>query len=629
MTALRRSARSIVEDAASDPRQYVEELKEAYFFANQQRPSAAEVASWRESLYALAALLTETGLGDLEMLLEYPLPLCSLRADAVLVGVHPQTREPAYVVVELKQWSAARTISGSDDLCEVRGLKPRRAQLHPVAQVRRYCAYLVDLTRELEGHEDRVSGVAFLHNAADDDVASLLAAPVACDRLFTRTRREAFAAFLRERIAPDPDFRLVDALLDSRRAPATRLLDAAADEVLGRRHFTLLGEQQKAFSLVLRTLAEVHRQGNGRKEIVLVSGGPGSGKSVIALSLLGELARRGHPVAHATGSKSFTRTLQRTLTEGRSGTGKLFTYFNSFGKARANDLDVLILDEAHRLRETSNGAPAGSKWALRRQIDELIDAARVPVFLLDEHQVVRPGETGTAAVIGKAAAERGIIVRHVDLDAQFRCGGSRAYEAWVLRLLGLEPGGPYRWQGDGKFTVRVAGSPAELEDVLRAKRAEDRTARITAGFCWPWSPPNRDGTLVDDIVIGTWRRPWNIASPEPLRGLPPSDLWATDPAGFGQIGCIYTAQGFEYDWNGVIFGPDLVWRGDNWHADRSESWDKALKAASETDFGRLIRNTYKVLLTRGMAGTVLFSTDPETQDRLRELVHGGADGGAG
>ncbi|WP_369358725.1 DNA/RNA helicase domain-containing protein [Streptomyces sp. cg2] len=622
MALLRRSARSLADDAALDHRQYVAALRSAYRFTYRQLPSGAEVASWHESLHALALLLVDAGLADLEMLLEYPLPMCSLRADVILAGAHPETGEPAYVVVELKQWSAATRIEDSDDLCQVPGIVPHRAQLHPVAQVRRYCEYLVDLTCELDGNEQRVTGVAFLHNAEDDAVRSLLTAPLAGGRLFTHTRRAAFAAFLRDRIAPDPEYRTADALLGSRTAPATRLLDAAAEEVLHRRHFTLLGAQQKAFSLVLRTLAHVHNEGDGRKEIVLVKGGPGSGKSVIALSLLGELARQGRPVAHATGSKSFTRTLQRKVTEGRSGTGKLFTYFNSFERTRGNDLDVLILDEAHRLRETSNGAPAGSRWATRRQIDELIEAARVPVFLLDEHQVVRPGETGTAEVIEKAAADRGIIVRHVDLDAQFRCGGSRAYEAWVLQLLGLEPGGAHRWRGDANFEVRVADSPAQLEDFLRARRDEGRSARITAGFCWPWSRPGKDGTLVDDVTIGSWRRPWNISAPEGLGGLPPSDLWATEPAGFGQIGCIYTAQGFEYDWSGVILGPDLVWRGRNWHAVRSASRDKALNGASDADFTRLIKNTYKVLLTRGMAGTVLYSTDPETQAKLKELVQG-------
>jgi DUF2075 family protein len=143
---------------------------------------------------------------------------------------------------------------------------------------------------------------------------------------------------------------------------------------------------------------------------------------------------------------------------------------------------------------------------------------------------------------------------------------------------------------------------------------------MTAGFCWRWSDADPQSGLVDDVVIGDWRRPWNVKGDRGVNGAPPSQLWATDPAGFDQIGCIYTAQGFEYDWNGVIFGPDLVWRDDRWIADRAASKDSVVARADQSDYDRLIRNTYKVLLTRGMVGTALYSTDPETREKLRDLV---------
>ncbi|MFD8547674.1 DNA/RNA helicase domain-containing protein [Streptomyces sp. NPDC059649] len=630
MTLLRVSAGSLAEEAKSVHRPYVESLENEYFFTYRKPPSEAEVRSWRESLAALAQLLVSARLGDVEMLIEYRLPMCSLRADAVLAGVHPVSGEPSYVVVELKQWSAARMIPGSNDLCDVPGIRPRRALLHPVSQVGRYREYLVDLTQIFDGGPERVDAAAFLHNAKSADVSDLLATSVAGGRLFTATTRDEFAGFLRERIQADPERRAGDALLQSRHSPALKLMEVAADQVMRREHFRLLGDQQKAFSLTLRTLEKVRNEGLGGKEVVLITGGPGSGKSVIALSLMGHLLRHQRRVAHATGSKSFTKTLHKMVSGERHGVAKLFTYFNSFDRARPNDLEVLILDEAHRLRETSNGAPAGSKWAVRRQIEEVLDAAQVPVFLLDQHQVVRPGETGTVEAIEKAAADRGLTVRHVDLNGQFRCGGSRSYETWVLKLLGLEPGGPERWLGDESFDVCVAESPEQLERFLQTKRDQGMTARMAAGFCWPWSPPRKDGTLVNDVTIGPWQRPWNVNDPSGAGGNPPSDLWATDPAGFGQIGCIYTAQGFEYDWSGVILGPDLLWRSGGWIVDPTASEDPAIKnhhrgrrssaTASRADLARLIRNTYKVLLTRGMAGTILYSPDDQTRAKLFELV---------
>jgi len=308
----------------------------------------------------------------------------------------------------------------------------------------------------------------------------------------------------------------------------------------------------------------------------------------------------------------------------------LFKYFNSFMTAERNGFDVLVCDEAHRMRETSaNRYTRAELRTGRPQVRELIDAARVPVFLLDQHQVVRPGETGTAQLIRQHAGELGLDVVEIALDAQFRCGGSRTFEEWVLRLLGLDPGGPIPWTGDTYFELQVASSPAELERALQAKADAGYGARMTAGFCWPWSDPRPDGSLVDDVTIGNWRRPWNLRGERGVGGAPPASLWATDPAGFGQVGCIYTAQGFEYDWNGVILGPDLVWREGRWVAQPKGSKDPALRGLSPDEAGPLLRNVYKVLLTRGMVGTVVHSVDPETQELLRSSVAGRAEAGGG
>ncbi|WP_312881724.1 DNA/RNA helicase domain-containing protein [Actinomadura alba] len=210
----------------------------------------------------------------------------------------------------------------------------------------------------------------------------------------------------------------------------------------------------------------------------------------------------------------------------------------------------------------------------------------------------------------------------VPLDGQFRAGGSRTYGEWVLRLLGLRDGGPQRWTGDENFEVTSAESPYELEAVLHSRLQAGFSARMTAGFCWPWSNPRKDDTLVLDVEVGDWVRPWNVKGERGVGNFPPSALWATADGGFEQIGCVYTAQGFEYDWNGVIIGPDLLWRNGRLITVRSASKDPALKKNGITDeqADRLIRNTYKVLLTRGMVGTVLYSVDEETQEFLAELV---------
>jgi hypothetical protein len=618
---LRQSAsglRSMLESPSA-----VEQMTARLLATTGRRPAAGELRAWKASLPVLANDLVSEGLGGVEVLVEQQLPLTSRRIDAVLVGVHPRTGAPSYVLVELKQWSAARAFSGDSELVRIDAYGERPV-LHPLVQVAGYRDYLLDFLPGLEGDGERVAAVAYLHNATDHGVADLRSgSPEPLVRMFTGQRKGDFLAFLRTRLDPDvPGVEAADTLLGMRAGPSRQLLAVAAKEIQEREQFVLLDEQRVAYELVLH---EVERARSAdHKSVVIVTGGPGTGKSVIALSLLGELARQGRSVLHATGSRSFTQTLRTVAGRGATRVRAMFKYFNSFMEAERNSLDVLILDEAHRIRETSaNRYTKAAQRTGRPQIDELIAAARVPVFLLDEHQVVRPGELGTVDEIRSYAADLGLPVHVIPLDDQFRCGGSIAYVRWVQRLLGLQPGGPEVWRDEGGFEVRAADSPEELEAMLVQRRREGFGARITAGFCWPWSDPREDGSLVDDVVIGSWSRPWNVKGDRAINGLPPAALWATDPAGFGQVGCIYTAQGFEYDWNGVILGRDLVWRTDHWVVDRSANRDPDLRNSSrvpDEEFDRLVRNVYRVLLTRGMVGTVIYSCDPETQEFLRTLL---------
>ncbi|EDY63860.1 ATP/GTP-binding protein [Streptomyces pristinaespiralis ATCC 25486] len=596
-------------------------LTERFVHMHGYRPGASEVRSWERSIPVLAATLNDAGLGDVEMMLEYALPLNSKRADVVLAGVHPVTGEPSYVVVELKQWSQALPHEDDPTLCHVDAYA--HPVLNPIEQVRRYSEYLVNFNGAVADHGHRVNGVAFLHNATEFGVSGLR--EIERDGrglLFTGERRGAFIDHLRTLLSAEhPGARAADELCDGVAVPSKQLMSVAAEEVRERTQFVLLDEQQVAYRMVLNAVQKAKNA--DRKEVVIVTGGPGTGKSVIALQLLGELYRRGVPALHATGSQSFTKTMRKIAGARKREVQDLFKYFNSFMTAEKNTLGALICDEAHRIRETSANrfTRAGLRTG-RAQIDELIDVAYVPVFFLDEHQVVRPGEMGTVADIKEAATKRGIPCHVVPLDSQFRCGGSDAYLRWVVRLLGLESGGPVTWDPDGRMQLLVADSPQEMEAFLEARRAQGYGARMSAGYCWRWSPEPKPGEpLPPDVVIGDWARPWNLRGDRAVSGAPPSALWATAPAGFGQVGCVYTAQGFEYDWSGVILGPDLVWRGDRWVTDRAESKDPVFKrSTSDGDVDRLIRNTYKVLLTRGMVGTVVYSTDPETRAKLRELV---------
>ncbi|KZB87399.1 ATP-binding protein [Amycolatopsis regifaucium] len=606
-------------------------LQEQAGFVLESRVGTSEVASWRKSLPILLADLADAGLGDVEVLLEHQLPHSKQRIDVVLCGIHPRSGQSSFVFIELKQWSKAE--SYLSEVINVPGLDGR--PLHPAEQVHGYRQYFVDHTPALADRPQAVHGMAYLHNARRPDVAGLLQHnPSPDDRVFTMDDKAAMGAHLNAVLDSSVTRRANVAVGDEfsgfSHRPTKPLLELAAAEIKDREQFVLLDEQKVAYELVLHAV-ERSRAAQTRT-VVIVEGGPGSGKSVIALSLLGELARRGLAVHHATGSKSFTMTMRKYAGRGNTRVQSLFKYFNAYVGSEPRELDVLICDEAHRIRE--KGVDRFTKKERReradRQVNELVNVATVPVFLLDEHQVVRPGEMGSLKEISTAARALGCEVEVVRLHDQLRCGGSVSYDTWVARLLGLgsaEP--PIPWSKlagplDEGITLTTAASPEALESwVLHQQARHGGVGRLAAGFCWPWSNPveTSDGLrLVDDVRIGAWKRPWNAKGDKTVPDVPGSSYWATDERGFGQVGCIYTAQGFEYDWSGVIFGKDLVRRDGMWCPVRENSRDSEVKKADELHFGALIKNTYKVLLTRGMRGTAIFSEDPETQEFLEEMT---------
>ncbi|MFI1224649.1 MULTISPECIES: SAV_2336 N-terminal domain-related protein [unclassified Streptomyces] len=616
---VRGSAAAVADEALSG--RLTELLMGEFVRVHGRRPPPGEVHAWEQGIPEIAAVLCEAGLPQVEMLIDYALPMSSKRVDVVVAGLSPADSVPTYVVVELKLWERATPDADDPVLCSVDA--STRQALNPLDQVRGYCAYLTRFGGGDDLIPDRVSGVAYLPRATELGAGGLRDRErIGREMLFTGENRHAFIRYLRTRFSSGhPGARAADELLLDRPSIPLQLMSVAPQEVRDRGQFVLLDEQQVAYHAVLEAVRASKR--SGRKEVVVVTGGPGSGKSVIALSLLGELYRRGVPALHATGSAAFTKTMRAVAGARVPRVKELFKYFNSFTDAYPDDLDVLLCDEAHRIRPTSDHRFTKKEGRTgKAQIDELIDAARVSVFFLDEHQVVRSGETGTVAGIVAAAERKGLAVRVVPLEAQFRCGGSRSFGRWVDRFLGLEPGDSLPWEPDGRMRFLVADSPQEMQSFLEERRSAGFSARMTAGYCWEWSGTLRPGDLLpQDVVIGDWARPWPPNSDRAISGAPPASLWATDPAGFGQVGNIYTAQGFEYDWGGVIIGPDLVFRDGRCVTDRRSSKDASITkpSAPDAEVDRMIRTAYRVLLTRGMAGTVVYATDPQTRAQLLAL----------
>lgn len=395
---LRSSAESLLAQLLND--HAVPRLTRQFVIDVGYMPSSSEVRSWQSSLPVLLADLNEAGLAGVEVLVEHRLPLSSKRTDVIVAGNDARTGAPTYLVVELKQWSRAQADPDDVELVTVDAYGSRPV-LHPGKQVQNYVQYMRDFVRVLESDPNAVSGAAYLHNASENSVASLRLRPeTPASRLFTGEQRGIWLEYLAERFAPEPGASAADVLLASAVAPSKQLMKLAAQEIKDREQFVLLDEQEVAYRLVLNAVRQAIREDH--KSVVVVTGGPGSGKSVIALSLLGEFYRQGRTAEHATGSKAFTETLRRVAGNRDSRVKQLFGYFNQFAVDEPNSLDVLILDEAHRIRESSNNRfTKRTQRSTKPQIEELIDVARVPVFLLDEHQVVRPGRSGRSRRSGR------------------------------------------------------------------------------------------------------------------------------------------------------------------------------------------------------------------------------------
>ena len=403
--------------------------------------------------------------------------------------------------------------------------------------------------------------------------------------------------------------------------PCKKLLDHVASLIQGARDYILLDEQLVVFDQVMHMVRTAQKKKG--KTVVLIKGGPGSGKSLIAMNLIGTLSKEGFNAHYVTGSKAFTETLRNVI--GPRGSSQ-FKYFNSYAASALNAIDVLICDEAHRIRITSNNRfTPKTKRSNSPQVQELLKAGRTSVFFIDDLQLVRPEEIGSSHYIKQEAEAAGHSVFEYELEGQFRCAGADGFINWVDNTLGIRRTANVLWNLEEEFELRIFDSPRNLRQAIRAKIADGKTARLSAGFCWPWSDPNSDGTLVADVVIDGFKRPWN-AKPDAGRlaaGIPKSSLWAHDPHGIDQIGCIYTAQGFEFDYIGVIFGSDLIFNPvtGKWDGNPKASYDKKVKP-SKSDFVRYVKNAYRVLMTRGMRGCFVCFLNRDSENFVRSRLEG-------
>jgi hypothetical protein len=614
------TTKSLIEDSSFN--RIATKLKDAFFNEFRYQPSVAEVNSWNNSLRAVSQVFQTACLLDHGVLLELQLPLTSKRLDCLVTGYDTQKAANA-VIIELKQWNGCRGASGKNEVATFVGGNVRDV-LHPAVQVAQYMMYLTDCHTAFHG-EGAISAHAcsYLHNYSpiknDPLFSPQFTEQITRFPVFTADHVSDMTAFLDERIHGGDSGAIAAMVAQSKYRPSKKLLDHINKLIKGKPEYVLLDEQLVVYDKVVEA-AQMGVKGK-KKVAIIVRGGPGTGKSVIAMNLLGDLSGMGFNAHYVTGSRAFTSTMREIV--GARGAAQV-RYFNSYMGADVNVIDVMIADEAHRIRETSNNRYTPKvKQSKLSQIQELLKASRTSVFFIDDNQIVRPGEIGSTHYIETEAKKLNCDVCDFELEAQFRCAGSEAFVSWINNTLGVQRTAHVIWNQADEFDFKIMPSPQALEEAIREKLTKKSTARLTAGFCWPWSNPKSDGTLVNDVIINEYARPWNAKSGSHslAPGIPKESLWAYDAGGVNQVGCVYTAQGFEFDYVGVIFGPDLLYLPElaNWKGDKAKSYDTVVKRSGER-FTQMVKNTYRVLLTRGMKGCYVHFMDKNTENFFRSRM---------
>lgn len=577
----------------------------------------SEMQAWKHSLLEMAKVLQDeeippsAGIG-----IEYQLPQTSKRIDFVITGEDAKAR-PSVVIVELKQWSESRHSDKDAIVWARRGGRTAETEgPHPSYQAWSYAALLQDFNAAVQDGQMALQPCAYLHNHLRDGEIDHPSYRNHIERapLFLKKERAQLQAFIREHVRHGDRKGVLYAIENGRIRPSKMLADSVAGLLQGKPEFVLIDDQK----VVYETILQADRRSEQRKQVVIVQGGPGTGKSVLAVNLVGALLARGRNVRYVSKNAAPRAVYEAKLT-GRftkSRISNLFSGSGAFVDVQPHLYDTLIVDEAHRLNEKS-----GLYRNLGdNQVKELIAASRCTVFFIDEDQRVTLLDIGTVEELRRQARAAGADVTELALASQFRCNGSDGYLAWLDHTLDIRPTANTVLD-TREFDFRVFDDPAEMHALIESKNRVNNRSRVVAGYCWAW-PSKRNPDAWDiELPAFDYRRRWNLDKD--------GSLWIVAPESVDQVGCIHTCQGLELDYVGVIIGPDLAYRQGAVVADATRRAgsdqsvrgikrllrDKPEEAKARAD--RVVKNTYRTLMTRGMKGCYVYCTDASLAAYLR------------
>ncbi len=574
-----------------------------------------EIESWKNSLQYMNNIVNDSTIpDDANITIEYKIPGTGKRIDFIISGQDGQNTD-SVVIVELKQWSSAELTDMDGVVKTFVGGRVGEHE-HPSYQVWSYAAILEDFNSVVQDGCISIYPCAYLHNYEHDDVIQndfykkyLQLAPA-----FLKDDSDKLREFIKRYIKYGDKNNIMYQIENGKLRPSKQLADNLGSMLSGNSEFTLIDDQKLVFEKALQLTRE---SSDEVKNVLLVEGGPGTGKSVVAINLLVELTARGYVSQYVTRNSAPRKVYEAKLSGSmsRSRISNMFVSSGSYTKATMGEIDTLIIDEAHRLNEKSGMFSNQGE----NQIKELINAAKLSVFFIDEDQRVTMSDIGTKDEVKYWAKVLRANIIEMKLESQFRCNGSDGYLAWVDNILGIRKTANEDID-DLNYDFKVIDTPSELHNFIRQKNLVNNKSRMVAGYCWNWISKRNDS--LKDINIGDYSAQWNLDKD--------GQAWIIQPNSVDQVGCIHTCQGLELDYVGVIIGPDLVIRNGKIITNALEraSTDKSIKgykkmSAEHPEEARavsemIIKNTYRTLMTRGTKGCYIYCVDSETQDYFRK-----------
>ena len=602
----------------------IHEIIEAtYKLKTGHRVAKNELRSWQESIRFMGAVMDDEEIpNDAGVSIEYSIPQTSKRIDFILTG-QDQANNDQVVIIELKQWESAE-LTDKDAIVKTRFQHGLAETSHPSYQAWSYSELLNQLNETVYTDNIHLAPCAYLHNYIEDDVIKnnfyqpyIERAPVF---LKGKDEKEKLKKFIKSFVKHGDKSNLMFRIENGKIKPSKSLADSLAKMIAGNPEFIMLDEQKLVYETAIK-LAKESTPTN--KNVLIVQGGPGTGKSVVAVNLLVNIIQQLRLVAQYITKNAAPRAVYEAKLTGsmrKSAISNLFTGSGSFHSLEPNAFDVLVVDEAHRLNEKSGMF----KNIGENQVKEIIKSSKLAIFFIDEDQKVTFSDIGSKEEIEKWANLENATVHHMALESQFRCNGSDGYLAWLDDVLGIRETANKTLDGL-EYDFQILSNPNDLKELIFNKNKINNKARIVAGYCWNWI--SRADKSAFDISFPNFDfgMQWNLDTD--------GSLWIQAPDSVSEVGCIHTCQGLEVDYVGVIIGDDLIVRNGevitnpNARAKTDKSisgFKKLLKTnpdlANKKADG-IIRNTYRTLMTRGMKGCYVFCTDPETQayfqDRLR------------